>query len=210
MGKKIDLDRWNRKEHFEFFNSFDEPFLGIVTEVDCSLAWEKVQSENIPFFIYYLYQSLKAVNQTEAFSYREKEGEVICYDRIHASPTILREDTTFGFAFMEYNENFDIFSKHAQQEMDAVKKSGGLRLNDQNSRPDVIHYSSIPWFSFTALSHPRNFQNNDSVPKISFGKFREENNRKMLPISVHAHHGLMDGYHVGMFLQAFQNLLNQP
>jgi len=28
-----------------------------------------------------------------------------------------------------------------------------------------------------------------------------------MPFSVHVHHGLMDGYHVGQFLEHFQTLM---
>jgi chloramphenicol O-acetyltransferase type A len=34
MKQKIDLATWNRKEHFEFFSTFEEPFFGITTPID--------------------------------------------------------------------------------------------------------------------------------------------------------------------------------
>ena len=46
----------------------------------------------------------------------------------------------------------------------------------------------------------------DSCPKISFGKITEENNIKSMPVSVHAHHGLVEGFHVGQFFKSFQDL----
>ena len=36
----------------------------------------------------------------------------------------------------------------------------------------------------------------------------ENNGVKEMPVSIHGHHALMDGYHVGMFVEKFQNLLN--
>ena len=42
----------------------------------------------------------------------------------------------------------------------------------------------------------------------NFGKFSEKNGRKMLPISVEGHHGLMDGFHLAKYLEAFQKELN--
>ena len=36
----------------------------------------------------------------------------------------------------------------------------------------------------------------------------DENGKKTMPISVHVHHGLVDGYHVGLFLDALQQLMN--
>jgi chloramphenicol O-acetyltransferase type A len=61
---------------------------------------------------------------------------------------------------------------------------------------------------FTALSHARSFRYADSCPKISYGQVYLEGATRLLPISVHIHHGLADGYHVGLFLEAFQRRLN--
>ncbi|HAN77810.1 MAG TPA: chloramphenicol acetyltransferase, partial [Bacteroidales bacterium] len=49
---------------------------------------------------------------------------------------------------------------------------------------------------------------NDSIPKISFGKFFKENDKLWLPVAVHAHHGLMDGLHVAKFIEKFQYYLD--
>ena len=31
---KLNIESWNRKEHFRFFSAFDDPFFGITTNVD--------------------------------------------------------------------------------------------------------------------------------------------------------------------------------
>lgn len=36
----------------------------------------------------------------------------------------------------------------------------------------------------------------------------EESERRMMPVSIHVHHALLDGYHVGLFAEQFQQLLN--
>jgi chloramphenicol O-acetyltransferase type A len=77
------------------------------------------------------------------------------------------------------------------------------------SGENVIHYSSIPWLNFTSLSHARAFSFKDSIPKISFGKMTEENGQRRMSMSIHVHHGLMDGYHVGEYVNLFQKLLNE-
>ncbi|HTD92472.1 MAG TPA: CatA-like O-acetyltransferase, partial [Chitinophagaceae bacterium] len=71
------------------------------------------------------------------------------------------------------------------------------------------HYSSIPWLNFTSLSHARAFGFGDSIPKISFGKMSVNGDRRTMPVSLHVHHGLMDGYEVGQFVDKFQALLDQ-
>jgi chloramphenicol O-acetyltransferase type A len=73
----------------------------------------------------------------------------------------------------------------------------------------VIHFSAVPWLDFTSVSHARSFSFPDSCPKITFGKAVEEApGRKSMAVSVHVHHGLVDGSHVGLFAERFQHLLN--
>ncbi len=209
MRTKLDLNSWNRKEHFKFFGSFDEPFFGITTTVDFTKGYQKIQDLGYPYFLFYLHKSLMAANSVEAFRYRIENDEVFIYDKIHASPTIGREDHTFGFSFMEFKEDFETFVSESKKEIEDVKNSTGLRHTDNAKRIDTIHFSSIPWYTFTGLTHARHFQFVDSVPKISFGKYTKTDNKLLLPIAVNVHHALADGYHVGAYLEEFQSLLNE-
>jgi len=73
---------------------------------------------------------------------------------------------------------------------------------------DLTHYSSLPWFNFTGLTHLRNFGDGDSIPKISFGKIFMREGRSYLPFSIHVHHALVDGFHVARFVDLFNENLN--
>jgi chloramphenicol O-acetyltransferase type A len=161
----------------------------------------------VPFFLYYLYQALQAVNQVEALRYRIEEGQVYIYDRIHASATIGRPDHTFGFSFMELHDDLGTFVQAAKAEIAAVQASSGLRLSPATARLDVIHFSAIPWVRFSGLTHARSFSHPDSMPKISVGQTYQEGAATLMPVSVNVHHGLADGYHVGLFLDEFQQRL---
>ena len=207
MKHLINLATWNRREHFTFFSAFEEPFFGLVATVDCTRALAESKRLGVPFFLYYLHAALQAVNQVEALRYRIEDGQVYCYDRIHASATIGRPDHTFGFSFIEQHEELAAFVPGATAEIAAVQASEGLRLNETTGRPDVIHFSALPWVRFTGLSHARSFSHPDSCPKISVGQTYVEGAATLMPVSVNVHHGLADGYHVGLFLAAFQELL---
>jgi chloramphenicol O-acetyltransferase type A len=37
----------------------------------------------------------------------------------------------------------------------------------------------------------------------------EEEGKKTMAMSIHVHHGLVDGYHVGLFLEEFERLMNE-
>lgn len=207
VKKQLDITHWPRKDHFNFFRKFEEPFFGVTIQVDCTAAYAKAKSLNTSFFLYYLHKSLVAANQTEPFRYRISGDDVFVYDQVNASPTINRPDGTFGFAYLDYRENFETFQKNAATVIEEVKTSTGLF--PAVSGKNVIHYSSIPWLNFTSLSHARNFSFGDSIPKISFGKMTEEDGKRVMPVSIHVHHALIDGYHVGMFVEIFQKLMNE-
>lgn len=206
--KTIDLNTWKRKEHFLFFSSFDEPFFGIVSEIDCTIALDKSKDQNISFFSYYLHKVILAINEIEAFRYRIDGDEIVIYDEIHASATIGREDETFAFSFVPFSKDLSQFTNSLKAEIEEVKASKGIRFNDNAIRKDVIHFSAIPWVNFTGLSHARNFKVADSAPKISVGKLKNVDGKWMMPISVNAHHGFVDGYHVGKFLDHLQKIMN--
>lgn len=206
MKTKIDIQNWNRKEHFTFFSQFEEPFFSIITPVDCSIALKKAKALKIPFFIYYLHQTLAAINKVENFRLRIEGENVVLYDEIDASATIMRADKTFGFSFMKFHKNIQEFNKMAQEEIERMQGTTGLFTREYPE--NIIHFSAVPWINFTGLTHSRSFSIPDSCPKISFGKVIEENGKKIMSLAVLAHHGLVDGYHMGLFVEEFQNLMN--
>lgn len=209
MKTLLDLDNWPRKEHFHFFSKFEEPFFGLVAEIDCTKAYEHSKTLGVSFFIFYLHKTLVAVNNVEPFRYRIENGSVYIYDEVHASATISREDDSFGFSLIPFNNDFEVFSKNALVEIERVKNTPGL-FTRSFEMENLIHFSAIPWVNFTSLSHARSYTFPDSCPKISFGKMTiSETGKRTMPMSVHVHHGLMDGLHVGRFVDLFQQEMNK-
>ena len=206
MKTEIDISNWNRKEHFEFFSAFDEPFFGITTPIDCTIAMKRAKEIQISFFVYYLHKTLEAINKVENFRLRIENKRVYLYDEIDASATIMREDKTFGFSFMKFHEDIYEFNKIAQKEIARMQSTTGIFTREYPE--NIIHFSAVPWINFTGLTHSRNFKIEDSCPKISFGKVVEENGKKTMSLAVLAHHGLVDGYHMGLLVEEFQNLMN--
>ena len=207
MKQKLDLNSWNRKEHFLFFKQMDEPFYGITTIIDCTQAYSKAKALGVSFFSYYLHKTLSAVNAVENFRYRIIENEVYIFDVIDASATVMREDKTFGFSYMPFTEDIIEFTQIVQTEIERMQNTTGVFTREYPE--NLIHFSALPWINFTSLSHARSFSWPDSCPKISYGKLLDEKGTKSMPISVHVHHGLADGYHVGLFLEKLQQFMNE-
>lgn len=207
MPDYLSIETWNRKDQFHFFKHYDNPFFNICTDLDISGLYRSVKKQGISFFSASLYLSLRAANDIEEFRYRIRGDRVIIHNIIHAGSTVLNDDGTFSFCYFDYFPDFSKFDAHVSKKLKENQAKGG-KLNPQDYRDDLIHYSIIPWISFSSVSHPRKFNYEDSIPKIVFGKYYQLNDTVKMPLSIEVHHALMDGIHVAKFLELFQDYMN--
>ena len=92
----IEVESWVRREQFEFFRTYDEPFTGVVVEVNVTKCYASAKRNKQSFFQRYLHASMKAVIACPAFRLRVVEDEVRRYDIVHASVVILRPDRSLS------------------------------------------------------------------------------------------------------------------
>lgn len=206
--KTIDLQTWKRKEHFAYFSSLDDPYWCVTVEVDCTVALQEARENSLSFFLLYLHCALLAANKVEEFGYRIVDGQVVCYDEVHASVTVLREDETFGCCFIGFKPDFSEFSAAAAEQISFVKARSGMCI-EKDYLLNQIHISTLPWMKFTGLTYAKSLKPQDSVPKITFGRYFAQGDRFIMPLAIQVHHALIDGLPVAKFFDAFQTLLNQ-
>ncbi len=206
MREKININQWKRREIYNFFKDYEEPYYGINVDLDCTVAYEYAKQKKISFFLYYLYLILKAVNQTEALKYRIEGDDLFLYDVINGSATIDRDDGTFGFSYIPYFEDLALFLDKATEEMIDVRMSDQLIKTEIGE--NIIHFSSVPWIKFTSVSHPRRYSRRDSIPKVTVGKYHMEGKKMKIPVSVHVNHAVADGLHIGEFYEKLQQLFD--
>jgi len=209
MPHYLDVTRWARREVFEFFRDFDKPYFNVCTRLDVTDLLALLASRpKVSVSIVYHYFALRVANEIEPFRYRLREGRVLVHDVIHGGTTVLTPAETFTLAYFDYEENFGKFASGAVRAIEEARSGDGAFLpRNDDAR---IHFTTLPWFSFTSFSHARNWAREDSVPKIAFGKFTREGERTLLPFSVEVHHALMDGLHVGRYLTRLEETLSQP
>jgi len=204
--RKIDIDTWERKEHFNFFMNFDDPVFGITANVDVSILKKYCKREGLSFFLASLFCSTAAVNSVENFRLRIIGKDLYLFDEIYAGSTILQDDKSFSFAYFEREKDLHMFCQKGSKTIDKQKNGG--EFDPRNDDLNVIYYSVIPWINFTAIKHPVKHDPSFSIPKITFGKIVENNEKLSMPVSVEAHHSLLDGYHVGLYFENFQKKMN--
>ena len=209
MPTYLDLDTWPRREVFEFYRKFDNPFFNVCLRLDVTnLLHELQRHTGVSVALTYHYFALKAANEIEQFRYRLRDGKVLVHDVINGGTTLMLPNETFTLVYFDYAKRFAEFIGPAQRALEETKQFGGFNpRHDDDAR---IHCTTLPWIAFTSFSHARNWRREDSVPKISFGKFIRENERTLMPFSVEVHHALVDGLHVGRYIARIEEMLAQP
>ncbi len=207
VRQSIDLVTWERRRLFEFFRAFSEPFHGVCLRVDCTETYVYAKQHGLSVFLSLMHRSLLAAHGVENFRTRIADGAVWRYDQIDGGSAVGRTNGTIGFGHYPYTADLHDFVQQASAEVERVR---GLDDLDRPLSPNLIRYSTLPWLDFTSISHARNFGGDDSAPMITFGKMIEGGSRRTMPVSIHVHHGLVDGLHVAQFIENFQGLLASP
>lgn len=208
MHREIDIENWPRRSTFEFFRDYRDPYFNLTAHVDVGRIYDFCRSNSLSFSLVTLYCSLQAANAVTPLRQRLVEGRVMEFDRVHATQTILNDDETFSFSYYEMRPSvfeFEDFGKRAREKYKALRT-----FDVETARLDLIYYSVIPWVAFTAFKHASQLDNTQTVPRIVFGKAVESGNTRIMPVSLEAHHALVDGVHVGKFFDIFQQKLDDP
>ena len=206
--KYIELENWKRIEHFNFFHRMDYPQYNICANIDVTNFYNFVKMNKIQFYYAMIYASTYIANEIINFRYRIRENGVILHNKLHPSFTYLddNEDDLFKMIVTEIKEDIIEYAKYAYEK--SKKQESYFDFNELVGRDDLIYITCIPWISFTHISHTISLNKNDSVPRISWGKYFSEGNKILLPFSVQVNHALVDGVHIGKYLSKLQEYID--
>ena len=85
----INLETWPRREHFEVFRTFDMPHFNMCANVDLTAFYSFVKGHGISLNLATVYVLTRAANAVPEFRYRIRGEEVVEYEIVHPSSTIM-------------------------------------------------------------------------------------------------------------------------
>ncbi|MFK8102937.1 MAG: CatA-like O-acetyltransferase [Saprospiraceae bacterium] len=207
--KKIELTDPHRKKHFEFFSRMDQPHLSICANVEIQHLLAFIKKEKLSFTPTLVYLVTRVANELPRFRQRIRATEVVEHELVHPSFTVATADEeVFSFCTVDYTRSFHPFQKRARAEMEAMRTAPSMA--DESGRDDYLFLSAIPWISFTGVQHAMHYHPGDSVPRIVWGKYFVAQDLIKMPLSVQAHHAVVDGVHIGRYFQKFQKYAHEP
>lgn len=203
--KTIDLATWERTCHYRLFKNLAHPHYAVTVPIEAGILAESARDLSISMFSCLFYALSTAANQVPAFRMRIRGEKVVEHDAVHpsyAAPLPGASEGVFGYATFEHTESLAEFDRRRK----AARVYAPGDPDDANqSRDDLIYCSSLPWLAFTSLTHAYG-DADDAVPRFTLGKFEKRHGGLEAPLCVQVHHGLVDGYHIGQFVEAVEDI----
>ena len=194
--KVIDKETYYRKGVFRHFSEDCKCSVSMTSRVDVTRLAEVSKKTGTKFYINFLYLLTKVLNSRDDYkmAYLWQTNELICYDVINPTQYVFHEDTeTCTPFYSNYDPDYKTFYDNALADIEKAKQTREYGLDPAN-HPNWFDASYISWLSYDSL----NVELPDGYlyfqPIINWGKYREENGRLMLPLTVRMNHAIADGY----------------
>ena len=206
--KKIDLNTWERREHFSFFRRIAYPIYNICFEMDVTKVKKFTKENGLPFSLTMVHLSTMALNEIDNFKYRVRGDQVVLHDTLTPSYAEVRENSDlFRMITVPFETDIRGFVKKAKEKSQNQKQY--FVVEDFANKDDFVFYSAIPWITFTSIDHTRNHNRDDAIPRISWGKYYWKDDQLILPYNMQVNHMFVDGIHLGMFKEKLEDKINE-
>lgn len=204
--RKLDMDTYKRKAHFEYFKSLAYPYVGATVNVEITQWLRAIKEKQYPFFFSFLYAATRAANSVTEFRQRIAGDGIIEFDECISSYTVALPDESYCYCELSCNLPFDEFLPYARaKQQQAIQKRS---LENGANVQELFFVSSLPWLRYCSLIQPTPMPA-DSNPRITWGKFFEESGKIFIPVTVLCHHALVDGIHISKFYDNLEDQLRR-
>ena len=194
--KVIDKETYYRKGVYRHFTEDCKCSTSMTARIDVTELVKYSKETGTKFYINFLYLLTKVINSRDDYrmQYLWQTDELICYDVVNPIQYVFHEDTeTCTPVYTTYYENYEEFYKNALSDVESAKNTREYLLDSAN-HPNWFDASYVSWLSYDSL----NVELPDGyiylLPIINWGKYREENGRLMMPLTVRLNHAVADGY----------------
>ena len=202
----IDKESYYRKGVYRHFTEDCRCSCSMTARLDVTELALYSKKTGTRFYLNFLYILSKALNSRDDYrmGYLWQTDELICYDVIHPIQYVFHEDTeTCTPVYTEYCEDYGRFYAGALRDLERAQQSREYGL-DMAGHPNWFDASYISWLSYDSLHLELPDGYLHFPPIVNWGRWREENGRLLMPVSVRLNHAVADGYLIANVFRLLQ------
>jgi chloramphenicol O-acetyltransferase type A len=207
----IDTQTWPMAQSFYYYTQMAPTTYTVNVTIDVTILRKTLKSKGYKFFPAYLYLVTKAISKQQELRIALQDGVLGYWDYLTpAYPQFHEDDKTTSLLWTEYDEHFETFYRHYIEDTAQHGNSHGILSPKGVPLPNAYIISCIPWFTFNSFSLHNHGIKDYYVPSFEAGGFTEVNGKITMPLSVTVHHATTDGYHLKVFFDELQRMMNHP
>ncbi|PTM22402.1 chloramphenicol acetyltransferase CAT [Lactobacillus sp. PFC-70] len=206
----IDQSSWERRDYFYYFTQMAPTGFSLTANLDVTAtrAWTKTHHRK--FNATYLYLVSRILTQHPEMRIGRVDDQLVTFDVIHPSYTIIHADHTMANLWTAYDDNFDTFYHRYLADLANYGQVPGP-MPKTPLATNLYPIGSLPWLHFTNYTPLPFTPLKTFFPIFQAGQFTfDDQGQCQLPLSVTIHHAVADGYHVSMLFHDLQAAFNRP
>ena len=193
VGYRV-VEDYYRKETFEFFRGYRNPFYSVSFVLQFSRLKAFLNERGYKTYLNLCYFFTRAMQPLEDFRYRLRDGEFVLYDSIHPGLTVPAAGGLFSFANLDYEPDVDRFN--VQAVVPSPDEPPNLTGETEQDTSIHVFYTAIPGIPFNTFTHATP-EPTDVATRVAFGKPYEERGELWVPVGIQVNHAFIDGRALG-------------
>ena len=202
----IDKETWPRRGHYDFFAPMSDPFYTLTFPVDVTALRAWCRANRQPFYPAMVYAVTKAMEEVDAFHYKDRDGVIVRHDTLVPSFTDLKPGSElFHIVTLEAGDEPADFCRRAKEQSAAQTAfiTDGPWDGDQ-----LVYFTCLPWFPVTALKKREGSESLRLGAPGGLGPVGGAGGQTA-SVSLELNHRLLDGVHVGKCYEALNEWMKQ-
>lgn len=199
--REIELSRSPRKAHFDHFLHCPNPHVGVTADVDVTELVQICKEKGWSFYLAFIRVAALAANAVPELRRRIRGEGIVEYDHCDTSHVELLNNGAYCYCTLRHDpaRSWEDYMEYALAERERAR--AGASIEEEDDVESLLFITSLPWLHYSAFIQPTAGPN-DSNPRISWGKYQpDRRGRLMMPLTLLAHHALVDGLQIAAFFQ---------
>lgn len=206
MFYPIDIKSWPRAQMFHYFRTMAPTGYSLTVNVDVSRLVRTVKAHGLKVYPAYLWLVTRNLAKQQEFTCAIKDDVLGYYDELTPLYPVLHDDDhTVSLMWTAYDKDFDTFYQAHLENVEVYGQNRGILSRPELPPENAFTVSEVPWINFTHFAVHSYEKKDYFFPSVEAGRWKEEDGKLLMPLSLTAHHATTDGYHIAKFLDNLQN-----
>ena len=206
--KVIDLEKWERRSHYEWFSSFANPSVSFDVKMNITKVLSFCKEKKMSSFAVIMYVICNCINENEAMRLRVLEDKVYEIEKANVAYTIMVNDKCFVNCRANMKNGFYAYLDDVKANKEKYNNSNYVQ-DEYNSTSviDDIYCSCIPGLNFISVKQPIPDMSpeNKAIPRACWGKYYNEGDSVFMTLNITANHALVDGLDISNVFNKIQD-----